>query len=240
MDPDLVDITRYNKFWLELFWGLERQVNALSFNQSNAGQGRLTSFDSGGHGRGHSRTKQGGPHTAFDGGQFGDGFVLATSGYAPGPTTAVVPYQGGGPPNFYAPTGNCQGGQIQYHPPAGGYGAGGYGNAPPGGRPPAAPFLNEVKQYANWNACYLCGFDVPNSHTSMMFPTNLQKPLHDIYFTWQNAQQYINLGHPCCTKNRHKMHMPSMWWVGAANSVACEIKPSLYVYSTHSFYPTPN
>jgi hypothetical protein len=26
VDPDLVDITRYNKFSLELFWGLERDI----------------------------------------------------------------------------------------------------------------------------------------------------------------------------------------------------------------------
>jgi hypothetical protein len=34
--------------------------------------------------------------------------------------------------------------------------------------------------------------------------------------------------------------MPGMQWLGAANSVACEIKPSLYVYSTHLLYPTPD
>jgi hypothetical protein len=147
----------------------------------------------------------------FYGGQFGGDFVPATSGYAPGPTAAVVPYQGGGPPNFYAPTGNRQGGQMQYHLPAGGYGVGGYGNTPPGGCPPATPFLNKLKQYANWNACYLYGFDVSNGHTSMTCPTNLQRLLHNIYFTRQNVQQYISLGNPCCTKkNRHKMQMPGM------------------------------
>jgi hypothetical protein len=121
------------------------QVNALSFNQSNSGWGRLGSFDSGGRGCGGSRCKQGGAQMAFDGGQFEGGFVLATSSYAPGPTAVVVPYQGGAPPNFYAPAGNHQGGQTQYHLPAGGYGVGGYGNAPPGGHPPTASFLNKVK-----------------------------------------------------------------------------------------------
>jgi hypothetical protein len=95
---------------------------------------------------------------------------------------------------------------MQYHPPAGGYGVGGYGNTPPGGGPPAAPFSNNVKQYANWNARYLCGFDVPDHHTSMTCPTNLQKPLHNVYFTRKKA----HVGHPCCTKNRHKTQMPGM------------------------------
>ncbi len=113
---------------------------------------------------------------------------------------AVVPYgsmtKGRHPPGFYAPAGAHQGGQTQYHPSTGGYGVGGYGITPPSGCPPTAPFSNRVKQYANWNACYSCEFDVPYSHTSMMCPTNLQKTLQDVYFMLQNAQQYINLGHP--------------------------------------------
>jgi hypothetical protein len=36
-------------------------------------------------------------------------------------------------------------------------------------------------------------------------PTYLQKPPHNVYFMRQNTQQYINLGHLCCTKNQHKM-----------------------------------
>jgi hypothetical protein len=30
----------------------------------------------------------------------------------------------------------------------------------------APPYLNLTKRYANWNACYSCGFDVPAGHTS--------------------------------------------------------------------------
>ncbi len=45
------------------------QVNTLSFNQSNAGQERLGSYNSGGHGCGHSRHQQGGAQTAVDGSQ---------------------------------------------------------------------------------------------------------------------------------------------------------------------------
>jgi hypothetical protein len=100
------------------------QINALSFNQSNAGQGRLGVFDSGHRGCGCGRRKQGGAHTAFDGGQFGGGFAPATGGFAPGPTAAAVPYksmtQGRAPPGFYAPVGTRQGGQMQYHLPPGG------------------------------------------------------------------------------------------------------------------------
>jgi hypothetical protein len=68
------------------------QVNALSFNQSSAGQGGLGSFDSSGRRCRRSRRKWGGAQTVFNGSQFGGGFDLATSGYAPGSTTTVVPY----------------------------------------------------------------------------------------------------------------------------------------------------
>jgi hypothetical protein len=159
------------------------QVNELSFNQSNAGRGRLASFNSSGHRRGRSRRQHGGAQTAVDGDQFGSGFVPAASSYAHSPTAADAPYQGGGPPFFHAPPANHQRGPAQCILPAGGYGAGGHGNTPHGGRTPAALFSNLVKLYANWNACYLCGFDVPNGHTSMTCPTNLHKPPHNVYFT---------------------------------------------------------
>jgi hypothetical protein len=147
---------------------------------------------------------------AVNGGQLGGGFVPAARSYAHGPPTAVAPYQGKGPPLFHAPPTNRQRGPSQYIPPAGGYGAGGQGNTPQGGRTPTALFSNRVKLYANWNAYYLCGFDVPDNHTSVMCPTNVRKPLHKVYFTQQNVQHYINLGHPCCIKDRHKMQMPGM------------------------------
>jgi hypothetical protein len=110
------------------------------------------------------------------------------------------------PPFSMLSPANHQWGLAQYIPSAGGYGAGGHGN----GRTPATPFSNRVKIYANWNVYYLCRFDVPDGHTSMMCPTNLHKLLHDVYFTQQNAQQYIALGHPCCIKNRHMIQMPGM------------------------------
>ncbi len=71
------------------------------------------------------------------------------------------------------------------------------------------PYSNTVKRYSNWNACYLCGFDVADGHTSISCPPHLCKASHDINFNRQNAQQYIDLGHPCATKGRHKTQFPA-------------------------------
>ncbi len=71
------------------------------------------------------------------------------------------------------------------------------------------PYFNVVKQYANWNACYLCGFDVGNEHTSMSCPPHLHKVAHQVGFNRQNAQQYIDLGYPCTTCMRHKTQFPT-------------------------------
>jgi hypothetical protein len=96
-----------------------------------------------------------------------------------------------------------------------------------------------MKKFANWNMCYLCGFDVENGHTSMTCPTHLRKALHDMYFTQQNAQQYIASGHLCCTKNRHKTQFPSVSWFGVANlSVTSKWNSSLYVNTANLSYPT--
>ncbi len=72
------------------------------------------------------------------------------------------------------------------------------------------PYSSLKIQFANWKVCYLCGFDVTNGHTSMSCPAHQHKASHDIYFTRQNAQQYIDLGHPCSTKNRRKTQFLSM------------------------------
>ncbi len=106
------------------------QVNALSFNQSDVGCGRITSSNSSGCRQGRSRHQQGSAQMAVDGGKLGSGFVPATSIYANGPTTSVAPYQGGGHPPFNALPANCQRSPLQYIPPKGGYGVGGQGNMP--------------------------------------------------------------------------------------------------------------
>jgi hypothetical protein len=70
-------------------------------------------------------------------------------------------------------------------------------------------YSNVTKHYSNWNACYSCGLDIPESHTSMTCPMHLHRPTHDVNFTCRNAQQYINMGHPCSTKNQHKIRLSS-------------------------------
>jgi hypothetical protein len=94
--------------------------------------------------------------------------------------------------------------------------------APPAPYPPAfnitgnvneniqqQPYSNITKHYSNWKVCYSFGFDVPESHTSMTCPMHLRRPTHNVNFTCRNAQQYINMGHPCSTKNQHKTRFSS-------------------------------
>lgn len=119
-----------------------------------------------------------------------------------------------------------------------------------GARPPGTiiaqrehqlPFSNTVKQFANWKVCYSCGFDIGGSHTSMLCPMHLCKASHNIYFTCQNMDQYINMGHPCSTRNRHKTMFPSWWWLGATNNSNASNGNFTYFVSTlHLLYPTEN
>jgi hypothetical protein len=108
---------------------------------------------------------------------------------------------------------------MQCPPPAGG-GGNMYSNAPQGGIPGYAPhggmqpqerppYSNLVKRFANWNACYTCGFDVPDGHTSMTCQAQ-RKAGHYGCFTRQNAQQYIDAGWNCSTRNRHKTQFLAM------------------------------
>jgi hypothetical protein len=89
------------------------------------------------------------------------------------------------------------------HPTTGG----GYYTPPPQVQ---APYSNTTKRFANWNACYSCGFNVADDHTSQTCPQHLRKPGHDMYFTRQNAQQYVDAGYGCSTKNCHKTVFPQM------------------------------
>jgi hypothetical protein len=80
-----------------------------------------------------------------------------------------------------------------------------------------------------------------NGHTSMSCPAHFRKATHGIYFTQQNAQQYqyFDLGHPCCTKNKHRTQLPSMQWLGAAFSDnTSNGNFTFYVNSATSLYPT--
>jgi hypothetical protein len=187
------------------------QMAALSFNQSNAGRGIRR------QGRGppqppatfapngfpppapfapnrFGRTNYGGR-----GGQgrgrgrgCGRGPPAFNAGRAP-PITSIMAWRA---PGYMGP------------PPATG---GGYYAPPPQAQQVQAPlYSNLMKRYANWNKCYSCGFDMEDGHTSQMRPQHLRKPDHNCYYTWQNAQQYVNAGYGCSTKNCHKTVFPQM------------------------------
>jgi len=166
------------------------QMAALSFNQSDAGRGigcqgcqpqppapftpnglaRGGQFApnvfgrGGGQGQGRGRGCGRGPPPGFNTGGRGPPIMLVTTGRTPG-------YMG--PPTI--------GGRYFATPPQAQH-----------VQPP--PYSNLTKRFANWNECYSCGFDVPDGHTSQTCPHHLRKPDHDIHFTRQNAQQYIDQG----------------------------------------------
>ena len=183
---------------------------ALSFNASDAGQGRRPG---GGRGRGPAPP----PYVQAP--------AMPAQGFAP---TYQTGYGGRGRGRGRGRGGRNQ--QTQF-PPGGTFATQGgmfpptyaampaapaFGYAPPGGILPqgiqqqqAPAYSNVVKRFANWNACYSCGFDIPGAHTSMSCPAQ-RKPGHDVYFTRQNAQQYIDAGRNCSTRNRHKTQFPAM------------------------------
>jgi hypothetical protein len=47
-----------------------------------------------------------------------------------------------------------------------------------------------VKQYANWNACFSCGFDIKEVHNSATCPFMWRKPNHQVGYTRENAVLY--------------------------------------------------
>jgi hypothetical protein len=224
------------------------QFNAVTFNASDAGCG-THGYGAGqgyGAGRGCGRAPGRGGRCGFDcgppqylGGSFptprGRSFPHAPQGGG-FPKGYPGGYQGGParPPAFvpttFVPPGGAQGGQPgppPYRNPAGFHGL---------PQTQQQPFSNLVKRFANWNVCNSCGFDVADGHTSMSCPAHLCKATHDIYFTRLNAQQYINLGHPCSTRNRHKTQFPRTGWLGAANVDTFNDSNRFHV-ETHSSYP---
>ena len=180
------------------------QMAALSFNQSDAGRGigrpgrgqhqQPAPFTPNGFGRGGQFSPQGFGRGAGQGRGRGRGRGRGPPpGYATGrgpPITTIIAGRG---PGYMAPPAA-----------SGGY----YATPPQTQQMPPPPYSNLTKRHANWNACYSCGFDVPDGHTSQTCPQHLRKPDHDIYFTRQNAQQYIDQGYNCATKNRHKTVFP--------------------------------
>ncbi len=68
-------------------------------------------------------------------------------------------------------------------------------------------FSNIYKIHNNWNACFSCGFDIKDGHTSITCP--FKRWNHQDSFTRGNAQQFIAAGYNPCTKGMHKMVLPA-------------------------------
>ncbi len=109
-----------------------------------------------------------------------------------------------------------QGGQGGLPPIGGGGGQHTFGINPfvlagglTGGRNSAPMYSNIIICYANWNACFLCGFDVEDGHTSKTCPAPWQCINHQEGLDHTNANQYISAGYDACTKAMHKSQMPS-------------------------------
>jgi hypothetical protein len=65
-----------------------------------------------------------------------------------------------------------------------------------------------IKQFANWNTCFSCGFDVENSHTLATCPLGWRKPNHQVGYTRENAAMYTAYGPS--TKCQHKTQFPAL------------------------------
>jgi len=180
------------------------QLNAVMFNASDAGRGNQVFHFSSPRvsarprtrthtRRRRARTRFWSRPTTVRGEEFPNFPTPQGRGFPHAPQGGGFPQEFGGqqggsarPPAFvpsiFAPQGGINGGQQgppQYPGPTGVQG-------PNQGH--QQPFSNVMKRYANWNACYSCGFDVADGHTSMSCPAHLRKATHDIYFNRQNAQ----------------------------------------------------
>ncbi len=67
---------------------------------------------------------------------------------------------------------------------------------------------NLVKNFAKWNVCYSCGFDIKDRHTSITCPTVWHRPNRPEEFMRVNVNKYINKGWDPCTKLMHKTKFP--------------------------------
>jgi hypothetical protein len=170
------------------------QMAALSFNQSDAGRGIARP------GRGQPQQQASFSPNGFGRGGQGRGRGRGRGRGPPGSNTG-----GRGPPIMSFTAGR---GALGYMgPPTVG---GGYFTPPPHAQNIQPPYSNRTKKFANWNACYSCGFDIPEWHNSQTCPPTSRKPDHDVNFTRQNAQQYVDQGYACATRNRHRNVFPQM------------------------------
>ena len=150
--------------------GIIEGLNAVAFNVSDGSWGTGRAYAGGrGYGRGRSS------HRRFGGGRN----PYPPTGITVPPAPTAGRFQG---PTFRATS--TPGGVPPYHPPltrGGGFCAPYRAIGPPGFPDGATqlgaraqneqpPYSNTVKRYANWNACYSCGFDVADGHTSMSCP----------------------------------------------------------------------
>jgi hypothetical protein len=82
----------------------------------------------------------------------------------------------------------------------------------PAGIQPVQPqnpcYSNVVKQWANPNVCFSCGFDVKDWHNSSSCPR--KKPGHQDGFTCTNYLEYERANHQFCCKAMHKTMYPNM------------------------------
>jgi hypothetical protein len=189
------------------------QLAALSFNASDAGQG-IRRGGRGGGGRGtppptyvQAPTM---PTTYQQGyGGRGRGRGRGRSGRGTHPVVSPLPKEWAMcfPQHIRSPPPAGGGGNMYNYTPQGGI----PGNAPQGGmqQQERLPYSNLVKRFANWNACYTCGLDVPDGHTSMTCQAQ-RRAGHNVCFTRQNARQYIDPGRNCSTRNYHKTQFPAM------------------------------
>ena len=74
--------------------------------------------------------------------------------------------------------------------------------------PPNPRYSNVVKQWANQNVCFSCGFDVEDWHTSAT--CNRKKAGHQDGFTRSNYLEYERANHQFCRKAMHKTMYPNM------------------------------
>jgi hypothetical protein len=83
------------------------------------------------------------------------------------------------------------------------------------------------------NACFSCGFDVENGHTSKTCPTIWRRKNHQKRYNRSNSQQFIVAGYNACTKAMHKMQYPNFWRCGAeqVNSIV-NLKNEINIYET--------
>ena len=110
--------------------------------------------------------------------------------------------RGGGGRGGRAPRPGRGRGPTQGHPPPMPY-VGGNQIVPyvPGGQQQANP-PNPTKWFSNQNACFSCGFDVEDWHTSAT--CQRKKQGHQDGFTRENYRQYEQAGYPFCKKAMHK------------------------------------